>query len=340
MRRATSRLVTGGKLRIRICSRSALAAAAVVVTAGMTYADPLPNEQLKFDNEPMLATPIGANGAVYNGHDEISTAYLSPTAAGVYSGSAMADDFSDKFATPVFHVTWWGSYLKQLATGAAGAQRFLISFESDVPQGSSGANFSHPGAPLLSEVVSLGALAPGSGTFTETSTGITSTDGAIYKYNSELAVPFPEQPDTVYWLKIVALDETPSSTAPNSFIWGWHNRDYTLTDPLAATAPAVSPGETNQGNAAFPVWHFQDDAVTSAITAVVPTSIGPVPAPDETNFEPTTYVDNVDGPTGISSYSKDLAFQLYTVVPEPTSMAVVTVMAGGLVLRRRNGPVR
>ena len=64
--------------------------------------------------------------------------------------------------------------------------------------------------------------------------------------------------------------------------WGWHNRDYQLTNTLFAP---VSPGETNIGNAAFPVLHFQDDAVVGGIlnsvhqagfcTAVLPGSRRP-----------------------------------------------------------------
>jgi len=36
----------------------------------------------------------------------------------------------------------------------------------------------------------------------------------------------------------------------------------------------------------------------------------------QTNMSPTDYIDNIDGPGGVGAFSKDLAFELYTV-PEP-----------------------
>ena len=48
----------------------------------------------------------------------------------------MADDFADKFTTPVVHITWWGSYIDN--NNAAfppqpHVQKFLIAWETDVP---------------------------------------------------------------------------------------------------------------------------------------------------------------------------------------------------------------
>src|SRR5690348_16332566 len=83
-------------------------AAAILVAAA--YADPLPGEIRKFDQSPMVNTAI--QGQIYFGHDELSTAYgdiTQPTVS--YFGRFMADDFADKFNTPVVHLTWWGSYL-------------------------------------------------------------------------------------------------------------------------------------------------------------------------------------------------------------------------------------
>ena len=156
-----------------------------------------------------------------------------------------------------------------------------------------------------------GTLAPQSGTFTES---LYNPSGAepTYIYNSELKVPFAEQPDTVYWLKIVAL------TNPNDGIeWGWHNRDYTALDPLASTSPAVNPGENNIGTSTFPIFHFQDDAVTGDI----------VYSPDadriqENGFQPLDYNPATDGTPPGAAFSEDLAFNLYTVVPEPGSLLV------------------
>ena len=59
----------------------------------------------------------------------------------------------------------------------------------------------------------------------------------------------------MYWLKIVALVDVPPGCPfpdpdqPPTFVprWGWHNRDYTIMDPLASTPPAVVPGEHIDG---------------------------------------------------------------------------------------------
>ena len=122
--------------------------------------------------------------------------------------------------------------------------------------------FSQPGQSLSSQIVNLGALAPASGTFTETpeSTVSGGPDGRIYQYNAELTNPFPEQAGTTYWLKIVALIGFPG-TVPVQ--WGWHNRDYTITDPFAAP-----PGDVNLGTLSKPVCHYQDDAVTGNVTYI------------------------------------------------------------------------
>ena len=141
-----------------------LAVAVVVGTVLVSHAaaDPLPDRDiLKFAQAPMSATDIGGeDGTVttYYGHDELSTLYgtdiLTPP---YYEGTFMADDFADESSDPVVHVKWWGSYSSGDPQGTAGAgvQRFLISFESDMPAGDPANldDFSHPDQPLLSQVV-------------------------------------------------------------------------------------------------------------------------------------------------------------------------------------------
>src|SRR5262249_53231381 len=137
-----------------------------------------------------------------------------------WQGNFMADDFADRFASPVTHVRWWGSYMNQ-AGGTGTVKQFLIAFESDGPANGT-VSASHPGVVLSSQIVTLGALAPGSGTFTEgVVPGATPnpTDGALFQYNSELTLPFAEQPNTVYWLKIVALVDP---ARDGNISWGWH----------------------------------------------------------------------------------------------------------------------
>ena len=305
---------------------SAGIALVVCGAAGVVCGDPLPGEVLKFNQQPMVATPVG--GSIYYGHDELSTAYLQDPTRGFYVGQFMADDFADKFSSPVVHLTWWGSYLHP--STAAGVSRFLIAFENDVPADPTG-NFSRPGQVLLPQVVAKGPLAPGSGTFTETP--VRPADPLLgedlYKYNAELALPFAQKADTVYWLKIVALVDP----LEGEIAWGWHNRDYTLPNPLASRSPAVIPGEKLQGflpPTGEPIWHFQDDAVGGLVYVSVPAG-GLVGNIDQANVAPTHYVSPFDGPDMIGNYSKDLAFQLYTT-PEPASLLL---LAGSVLLLAR-----
>lgn len=324
----------------------------LVLAAGLAQADPLPGRDvLKFSQRPLDGLAIDDGSGVttqYWGHDELSTAYGAVDATGqvVYQGQFMADDFADTFDSPVVHVKWWGSYLEQ-TDNMLPVDRFLISFESDKSAADAG-GFSQPDTPLLSQIVDRGALFAGSGTFTEKliSSGGPPLDEQLYEYNAELhtGFEFPEQRDTVYWLKIVALaDPTgdPTSLPPR---WGWHDRDYAMMDPLAS--PGVAPGEFIEGYVGSavtptPVWHFQDDAVTGNVT-IIP---GPVPGggltvlQDPLTFQPTKYLDDIDGPVGIGQYSKDLAFELYTVaVPEPASIGLACLgmmFVGICALRRR-----
>jgi hypothetical protein len=314
---------------------SALAAlilgASIVTTA---HADPLPGEVMKFQQLP-LNNGLGPStgGAPYPGHDEWSTARLVSPATGGYSGTFMADDFADNFNTPVVHVRWWGSY--QFNQTFNNVSQFLISFETDVPFDPL-INASRPGTPILSQVVTKGPLSPGSGTFTENLINANAPEH-LYEYNAELKVPFAEKQDTVYWLKIVALVD-PLVDGPLN--WGWHDRDWALKDNLAS--PAVAPGENIIGTVPdstgqpVPVWHFQDDAVSGIV------GITPAPAPtffkvDQAQYRPENYIYQlpgaigIDGPQGIQQFSKDLAFELYTV-PEPTSIALFTLGAVGLSL--------
>jgi len=298
------------------------------------FADPLPGEILKFQQVPLnngltpyYPAPL-PGGAPYYGHDELSTAIrTSPTAP--WQGTFMADDFADKFGTPVVHVRWWGSYLNDNHGNPTnpGVKQFLVSFESDVPVNPNNP-FSHPGSPLLNQIVRLGPLTPGSGTFTEKPVPTPLMAGmppreALFEYNAELNFDkfFPELRDTVYWLKIVALVDAQQDGVIQ---WGWHNRDYSITDPLASGPPAVVPGERIIGTVidpikqfTSPVWHFQDDAVSGAIT-VFPGAVANMPSVEQSGYAPQNYIFPWDGPDNISQFSKDLAFELYTI-PEPTT---------------------
>jgi hypothetical protein len=324
--------------------------------------DPLPGRDLlKFEQQPMIATTIAAGGQIdtYFGHDEFSTAYGVGTTANPplnYDGRFMADDFADNFTSPVVHVTWWGSYIDDNNAAIPPqphVQKFLIAFESDVPAPPGG--FSQPGQVLQYDVVNLttGPLTPGSGQFTETlERGPDPVLGeALYRYNAELNLghEFFEQKDTVYWLKIVALVDVPQPIPfpPPLGVtqWGWHNRDYTIQNSLASPNVTTFPfGEFQDGNVPNggpPIWHFQDDSVQGGIrfTPGAP-SLSQIivqnnPQPQNYVFVNSNGVGPIDGPQGIELHSKDLAFRLYTLVPEPASGLLLMSSALGLVMLRR-----
>lgn len=328
------------------------------LAASTAVAHPLfGRDVLKFSQQPMDATPLirpnGTTQLVW-GHDELSTAYSQFNAAGPtpYRGRFMADDFADKFSSPVVHVKWWGSYLNNsINQSGLSVDKFLISFEQDVPADPNDPNsFSRPGTPLLNQIVQRGPLAPGSGTFTEApiSAGGPPLNETLYEYNAELHLgkEFFQDPDTVYWLKIVAMVDLPpginiNPLNPPTFVprWGWHNRDYTIMDPLASTPPAVSPGEHLDGSFGVnPIWHFQDDAVTGIVGIDhLSTPMGNImPLVSQMDYQPTRYLAGADGPPLIGNFSKDLAFELYTtVVPEPTTCALMVLGLAGVVVLGR-----
>lgn len=339
-----------------------IALLAAGLAASSAVADPIDGRDiLKFSQQPMDGTPITSpNGTVQRfwGHDELSTAYSTVSATGPtpYRGTFMADDFADKFSSPVVHVKWWGSYLNNFRPDNIPVNQFLISFERDVPA-SPNNPFSHPGEPILNQIVRrvpAGGLAPGSGTYTETlfSGGGPPLEERLFEYNAELHLgkEFFQDPDTVYWLKIVALVDLPPGVdipdpfQPPTFLprWGWHNRDYTIRDTLASTIPAVVPGEHLDGvlgpvPGGTPIWHFQDDAVTGRVFVNHLIPMGQImPRVEQGEFQPRNYLAFADGPPGIGEFSKDLAFELYTI-PEPATCALMIIgLASVISFRRRS----
>ena len=354
----------------RLFHQLTLTLAAVVVIAQAATADPLPGRDLtKFSQRPMIGTAVATTNTagvttttLYGGHDELSTAYGFIANAAQppidYSGRFMADDFADNLSSPIVHVKWWGSYHNDFINPNMPVTKFLVSFENDVPAGPA-PSFSRPtDVGNFNQVVNLAnVLTPGSGTYTEKLIRGPDTvvNESLYEYNAELNLgkAFPELKDTVYWLKVVAMvDVTPGITFPTAtpppFVtqWGWHNRDYSIKDTLAS--PNVAPGETQVGVAGntTPIWHFQDDAVMGDVR-ILPGINGGFLMPQvfqpAQNMQPTNYLDFADGPgpglipgtIPISAYSKDLAFELYTVVPEPATAALAGFALLGLVVRRR-----
>jgi hypothetical protein len=327
----------------------------------IAVADPIDGRDvLKFQQLPMIDTVIpGPDGPEhFNGHDELSTAWGVPDPLSNfvthYEGTFMADDFADSFDSPVVHVKWWGSYLHRPTGANDRVRQFLISFENDVPETAAG-GFSHPGEEKFNQIVRLdsdGVLTTGEGTFTERMIpGSTSDDGPIFEYNAELHLgkEFPEKANTVSWLKIVALDEIASLTIPveQRLRWGWHNRDYTVPDHLASRPPdLIGPGKGEHiagvlpvPGGEIPVWHFQDDAVRGRVLVDIVATMPIMPRVEQPldSFDPQNYRAPSDGPSLIATFSKDLAFELYTI-PEPGTMmlAAVALVGGCLVARRRS----
>jgi hypothetical protein len=356
-RRGIGSIFDGGDLMNARCRRVIVFALTplILVVCGSAWADPLPGEILKFQQLPLnnglipgIGPPPAIPGAPYYGHDELSTAVRTNENA-PWQGVYMADDFADKFDTPVVHVRWWGSYINDQHGNPTnpGVKQFLISFEDDVAAGAPNnpVPWSHPGDLKFNQIVDrAAALAPGSGTFTEKLIPTPIMDGtppmlpseALYEYNAELHLgkEFQQLPDTVYWLKIVALVDAQR----DGFIqWGWHNRDWSIHDPYASVPnptpppPGVFPGEHIIGgvidpakNFESPVWHFQDDAVTGEITVFPDPTMPIMPHVTQLGWEPKKYVFPWDGPTEIQQYSKDLAFELYTI-PEPASCILLSM---------------
>jgi len=346
-------------------ARNGVTLLVVMLVAAGALADPLPDQQPKFVQQPMIQLDVpvpGAQPITYYGHDEASTAWFDPDydprvhSLPIYTGCFMADDFADRLDAPVLHVQWWGSYMNRPDLGPRQVDRFVIAFEADIPADPAGDpyTFSHPdcaGSPLNAQIVGRdadGMLMPGEGTFTEMVIPESDPNEQVYMYNAELTCPFEQQADTVYWLKIVALvDEYPDG---DDLVWGWHNRDYSAKNDLASAV--VMPGERRVGTLDpmgtpddptddIPIYHFQDNAVSGDVANIQDWPDDPcLLHMDQDHYvstnpslAPEHYVDGVDGPDGISEYSKDLAFALYT--PEPATLALVGLGAAGLAAVRR-----
>jgi hypothetical protein len=59
--------------------------------------------------------------------------------------------------------------------------------------------------------------------------------------------------------------------------------------------------------------------------------------PRDPRRPPQDYIDLVDGPQNIGQFSKDLAFELYYRVPEPTSAGMAMLALGSVSLKHRRG---
>ncbi len=60
-----------------------------------------------------------------------------------------------------------------------------------------------------------------------------------------------------------------------------------------------------------------------------------MPLVTQGNYQPTRYLPLADGPRQIGNFSKDLAFELYTIVPEPTTCLLLVCGCIGLAIGQR-----
>jgi hypothetical protein len=310
---------------MRTCALSLVFALLVA----QVHAEPLPGETLAFRQQPLDQTQI--MGQTYQGHSELSTATVLPIpgALTVYGGRFAADDFAVKSADPITHVRWWGTYLNTPALESV--QRFLITFERDVPSGP-GQPFSRPGEPIVSQVVRRGMLSAGSGTFTEDpDLPVPPSGDTPLAYDAALATPFSPEPNTVYWLKVTALADLPlPGTFEPRFMWGWQVRDYIQENSFAPAAPTVVPGEfvTLSPIPELPaVWHFQDAAVVGNLELTDRLTSFLIAQRD---LAPRNYLEGVDGPDLLVFSPQDLAFELYSI-PEPSAVMLAAGAALPLV---------
>jgi hypothetical protein len=328
----------------RVASRRSILAVSAIVASNigigsLAPADPLPNEQLKFyqsplDDAPPGIYPVGAtpqpgdNPAPFPGQDINSTAIT--TSAGGNQGNMVADDFSDFNPLPIGHVTWWGSYLNNTNPGGAPlVDEFQISLYQNVPAvAGTTSSFSHPGTLIATQTVTqstTGTLSYSDGEFTAKpvplgTSGVppVPTDSGLIEYNAELnwqQIAFPDAFNgNVEWLSIVAL-VPPSNAGAPTLDWGWHDRDWGISDPLAGPTPFG-------GESPNPPYHFLDDAVTGAYNNGIAGGYAPL------DYNPT-----YDG----AETSMDMAFALYTTpVPEPVSVGLLGLTIPMLLARRRS----
>ena len=62
-----------------------------------------------------------------------------------------------------------------------------------------------------------------------------------------------------------------------------------------------------------------------------------MPLIDQAGFQPTRYLNLADGPPGIGEFSKDLAFEIYTI-PEPATCLVLVAGVACLATLGRRQP--
>jgi len=121
-----------------MCIKNKLTASVVTALASClgvssgAHADPLPGEILSSSSCRSTTRLLGGDlsGARFAQH---GLSVCQPEWNARLPGLFLADDFADKFSTPVVHLKWWGSYINN--PNNSPVNQFLISLNRTSPAG-------------------------------------------------------------------------------------------------------------------------------------------------------------------------------------------------------------
>lgn len=243
-------------------SRLALSQLALVFALAVPYSATVANEVIDVEIKWSQPLCIVAGKGVILGEDRVSQ---QPNP----DFPRMADDFVGS-PLPLIGLRWWGSYIDQQDIIPSNKD---TDFELAIylSQGS------HPFSLPVGPPIYTAAFSP-----FESFEGFDAVGDAVYRYETLLATPFPQQPGVEYFLSLV------KTGAPDPAPWGWHDSDAFCTGG--------------------PIGDF---------AATAPQTLGPW----------TTFTPNVD-----------LAFELFAVIPEPSSLGLLLLSLALVRRSRRHDP--
>ena len=307
-RNATGLSIGNAASSLRMPWRGGLALSVVVAVAGLQELS-LPHafgDVPVFEQLPLLNSPPGAP---YPGQDVQSTIGIFPATT-----QAVSDDFELSTSTTLTSITWWGL---PLIDALVDPHFFSVIFSTNVP--ASGDVPSHPGDSFHIESFAAPGWGIGDNPPLYISTPVRDPGNRanmLFQYDATFTNPINLQANTIFWITIHANNFGPRELGIN---WGWHTRDYTIPDSLAA-------GDTLVGAVGgLPVNHFGASAQSQPFN-----SAGLAQGPPS----PLNYAAGTDGPAGINAFGMDMAFALYAV-PEPSTL-ILAALGGVALLAYRN----
>ena len=269
-----------------------------------------------------VPNPATDHPAQFPGHDELSTAYLNAS-TGAYSGTFMADDFSDFNPSPIVHVMWWGSYMNNYYGN--GVNNFLIAFETNkVVDG-----VSYPDQVISSEIVTRGQLFPQSSTFTETPVPL--GQGPIANPDGNLPVQRRVEPsDPGCRLSDRGVDQDCGSDQRSQSAMGLARSRLRSVQSLGRSGRRSRQSD----HAGLPLHGRRGPKGPSILASRAPKvpPIGPIPPGWVVQLRQRDAAEHIPAYDGISS--SDLAFALYTV-PEPGTVTLLGLGGMALLLTAR-----